>query len=82
MRKSDFGGDIMNKKTAVIFSRFLIIAIFIVFEIVMYYAVGEEILLQKGPIRILWLVLTFLIPNLTFLSDFIINKIYKNKEKK
>lgn len=72
----------MNKKTAVIFSRFLIIAIFIVFEIVMYYAVGEEILLQKGPIRILWLVLTFLIPNLTFLSDFIINKIYKNKEKK
>ncbi len=72
----------MNKKTAVIISRILIIAIFAAFEILIYYAVGEEVLFQKGSIRTLWLVLTFLIPNLTFLSDFIINKIYKNKEKK
>lgn len=70
---------IMKKKTVRIIILALYALIFIGFEIFMYYAVGEEILLQKGPMRTLWLAATTIIVALGFFIGPILNRINKNK---
>ena len=69
----------MNKRSAYILSRCLCIAAIIIFQVVMYYAVGIETLSQKGTMRTFWLVFTGVIPNITILCDIFIEKKYKKR---
>lgn len=71
----------MSKKAILIIERCCAVAILIIFEIIMYFAVGEEILMQKGPMRIFWLLFPLMLCILSILAENMINKIYKNKDK-
>lgn len=72
----------MNKKTFYILSTGFYIAILIIFEIVMYTCVGEDVLLQKGFLRNLWISFPTILLPLIFLRDFIIKKMNDNEKKK
>lgn len=71
----------MNKKRFYIVSTCIIVAILVVFEIVMYCFAGEEILLQKGPIRTFWIIFPSVIIGLSFVRDLIIHKKFDNDKK-
>lgn len=70
----------MSKKAILIIERCCAVALLIIFEIIMYFAVGEEILMQKGPMRTFWLFFPLILCILSILAENMINKIYKNKE--
>lgn len=72
----------MSKKKFYIITTCCLIAVLIVFEMIMYYAVGEDVLLQKGPMRTLWICFSLFIVALSIVRDIIMKKIYKNKENK
>ena len=72
----------MNKKKFYIITTCCMIAIFIIFQIVMYYAFGEEGLSKKGPVRTLWLFSPFIIVGFSFVRDFIIKRKYEKNDKK
>lgn len=72
----------MNKKTFYILSTGFYIAILIIFEIVMYTCVGEDVLSQKGFLRNLWIFFPLILLPLTLLRDFIIKKMNDNEKKK
>ena len=72
----------MNKKKFYIITTCCLIAIFIIFQIVMYYAVGEEVLSRKGPVRTLWLFSPIVIMCLTFVRNLIMKRKYEKNDKK
>lgn len=75
----------MNKKKVYIITTCCLIAAVIAFQIIMYYIVGEEVLLEKGKIRTFWLSFPIVFLCLSFLRDFIIKKKYSsidNEDKK
>lgn len=71
----------MSKKSIIIL-RVSTIIVFIVFQIIMYFAVGEEVLIQKGTIRTMWLILTAVILILPTVIELVFRKIYKNNQRK
>lgn len=64
----------MNKKKLYIVTTCCGIAIIIIFEIVMYCFVGEDVLSKKGIIRTLWIHFPIFIFLMSILRDFIIKK--------
>lgn len=68
------------KKIFYIISTLLIVLILIVFEIVMYFCVGEEALMKKGELRTLWILFPAIILILSFLRDLIIKVKYKDNK--
>lgn len=68
------------KKSFYIISTLLIVLILIVFEIVMYFFVGEEALMKKGELRTLWILFPAIILILSFLRDLIIKVKYKDNK--
>jgi len=68
---------VTKKKFYIIFSCGLVAAL-IVFQIVMYSFVGEEILSSKGPMRVLWLLFPVVIIGLSFVRDIIIKRKYED----
>lgn len=72
----------MNKKKFYIISTCCIIAVLIIFEIVMYFCVGEDVLLEKGTMRVLWMGFPAIIIGLSLVRDYVIKKIYMNDNKK
>lgn len=69
----------MNRKKFYIITTCCGIAAIIIFEILMYCFVGEEVLSKKGIMRTVWINFPIVIFCLSILRDFIIKKIYKNK---
>ncbi|MDE7124129.1 MAG: hypothetical protein K2N83_01400, partial [Eubacterium sp.] len=65
----------MSKKKFYILTTCCLIAVLIIFEFVMYYFVGEEALLEKGKMRVLWLSFPVIFTLLsTFIRDYIIKR--------
>lgn len=70
----------MDKKKFYIITTCCIIAIVVIFEVALYYLAGEEELIRNEKMRILWIGAPVFMVGLSFLRDFIIQKIYNNKK--
>ena len=68
----------MNRKKIYIITTCCGLAAIIIFEIVMYCFVGEDVLSEKGIMRTLWINFPIVILVLSFLRDFLIKKIYND----
>lgn len=72
----------MDKKKIYIITTCRVISIFSIFQVVMYYAMGQEILLKKEAMRTIWILFLQIILYLSFVKDFIIKRKYENNDKK
>ncbi len=70
----------MDFKKFYIITNCCFIAVIIIFEMAMYFFVGEDVLLGKGKMRVLWICFPIVIVGLSFLRDFIIKRKYKNND--
>ena len=70
----------MNKKRFYIITTCCIIAIFVIFEIAVYYLVGEDELIKNEKMRALWIGFPIVVVGLSFLRDLIIKKYMNGKE--
>lgn len=70
----------MNKKKFYILTTCSMIAVLIIFQIVMYYVVGEDILMQKGPLRTFWILFTPFIISLSFVRNLIMKRKFKDND--
>lgn len=61
-------------KKATIISNFCYIIILILFELFMYFFVGEDTLLQKGALRTIWIFFPMFIVILSIVTNLIIKK--------
>lgn len=68
----------MNKKKFYIIFTCGLVAAVIIFQIVMYSFVGEDVLLRKGPIRVVWLLFPIVVLVLSFVRDIIIKRKYED----
>ncbi len=68
----------MNKKKFYIIFTCSLVAAVIIFQIVMYSFVGEDVLLRKGPIRVVWLLFPVVILIFSFVRDIIIKRKYED----
>ncbi|MDD6729026.1 MAG: hypothetical protein PUE08_07410, partial [Eubacteriales bacterium] len=57
----------------------IVVAVLVIFEIVMYFFVGEDALATKGIVRTIWIIFPIFILALSFLRDFIIKKHFDDK---
>ena len=71
----------MNKKKFYIIRTCCLIAIIIIFEIIMYYAVGEDVLSQKGTMRNLFILFPVMIAVPSLVIDFIGKKVIGNNDR-
>lgn len=72
----------MNKKKFYIIFTCSIVAALIIFQIVMYYFAGEDVLLKNGKMRTIWLLFPAIIIGLSFVRDLIIKRKYEDNDKK
>lgn len=71
----------MSKKKFYIIFTCSIVVVLIIFEIIMHYFVGEDMLLKKGAIRTIWLLFPIIIISFTFVRDLIIKRKYEDNDK-
>ncbi len=70
----------MNKKKFYIIFTCGLVAAVIIFQIVMYSFVGEDVLVRKGPMRVFWLLFPIVVLVLSFVRDIIIKRKYEDND--
>ncbi len=70
----------MNKKKFYIIFTCGLVAAVIIFQIVMYSFVGEDVLVRKGPMRVFWLLFPIVVLSLSFVRDIIIKRKYEDND--